>query len=34
MAEAMGVHMTWMKIVIFVYAAVLASISGFLYVHL
>ena len=34
MAEAMGIDTTWMKIVIFVYAAVLASISGFLYAHL
>jgi branched-chain amino acid transport system permease protein len=34
MAEAMGVHTAWMRVVIFVYAAVLASISGFLYAHL
>ena len=34
MAEAMGVNTAWMKVVIFVYAAVLASISGFLYAHL
>jgi ABC-type branched-subunit amino acid transport system ATPase component/ABC-type branched-subunit amino acid transport system permease subunit len=34
MAEAMGVHTAWMRVVIFIYAAVLASISGFLYAHL
>jgi branched-chain amino acid transport system permease protein len=34
MAEAMGVHTGWMRVVIFVYAAVLAAISGFLYAHL
>ncbi len=34
MAEAMGVDTVWMRIVIFVYAAVLAAISGFLYAHL
>jgi len=34
MAEAMGVDTAWMRVVIFVYAAVLASISGFLYAHL
>ena len=34
MAEAMGVHTAWMRVVIFLYAAVLASISGFLYAHL
>ena len=34
MAEAMGVNTAWMKVAIFVYAAVLASISGFLYAHL
>jgi ABC-type branched-subunit amino acid transport system ATPase component/ABC-type branched-subunit amino acid transport system permease subunit len=34
MAEAMGINTTWVKIVIFVYAAILASISGFLYAHL
>ncbi|WP_206955539.1 branched-chain amino acid ABC transporter ATP-binding protein/permease [Trinickia acidisoli] len=34
MAEAMGVHTAWMRVVIFVYAAVLAAISGFLYAHL
>jgi branched-chain amino acid transport system permease protein len=34
MAEAMGVNTAWMRVVIFVYAAVLASISGFLYAHL
>jgi branched-chain amino acid transport system permease protein len=33
MAEAMGVNTGWMKVVIFVFAAVLASISGFLYAH-
>ena len=34
MAEAMGVNAAWMRVVIFIYAAVLASISGFLYAHL
>ncbi|MGN6086065.1 branched-chain amino acid ABC transporter ATP-binding protein/permease [Trinickia sp.] len=34
MAEAMGVHTAWMRVIIFVYAAVLAAISGFLYAHL
>ncbi|MDF3883823.1 ATP-binding cassette domain-containing protein, partial [Cupriavidus basilensis] len=34
MAEAMGVNTAWMKVVIFVVAAVLACISGFLYAHL
>ena len=34
MAEAMGVSTGWMRVVIFVYAAVLAAISGFLYAHL
>jgi ABC-type branched-subunit amino acid transport system ATPase component/ABC-type branched-subunit amino acid transport system permease subunit len=34
MAEAMGVNTAWMRVVIFVYSAVLASISGFLYAHL
>ncbi|WP_179403368.1 ATP-binding cassette domain-containing protein [Burkholderia guangdongensis] len=34
MAEAMGVNTGWMRVVIFVYAAVLAAISGFLYAHL
>ena len=34
MAEAMGVNTAWMRVVIFVYAAVLAAISGFLYAHL
>ncbi|MDR1968593.1 MAG: branched-chain amino acid ABC transporter ATP-binding protein/permease [Burkholderiaceae bacterium] len=34
MAEAMGVNTGWMKVVIFVFAAVLASISGFLYAHM
>jgi branched-chain amino acid transport system permease protein len=34
MAEAMGVDTAWIKVVIFIYAAVLASISGFLYAHL
>jgi branched-chain amino acid transport system permease protein len=34
MAEAFGVNTRWLKVVIFVYAAVLASISGFLYAHL
>ncbi|WP_425129920.1 ABC transporter permease subunit [Caballeronia zhejiangensis] len=34
MAEAMGVNAAWMRVVIFIYAAVLAAISGFLYAHL
>lgn len=34
MAEAMGVNTAWMRVTIFVYAAVLASVSGFLYAHL
>ena len=34
MAEAMGVNTAWMRVVIFIYAAVLASVSGFLYAHL
>jgi ABC-type branched-subunit amino acid transport system ATPase component len=34
MAEAFGVNTRWLKVVIFTYAAVLASISGFLYAHL
>jgi branched-chain amino acid transport system permease protein len=34
MAEAMGINTAWMKVVIFTYAAILASISGFLYAHL
>jgi branched-chain amino acid transport system permease protein len=34
MAEAMGVDIAWMKVVIFILAALLASISGWLYAHL
>ncbi|MDQ7979007.1 branched-chain amino acid ABC transporter ATP-binding protein/permease [Paraburkholderia sp. SARCC-3016] len=34
MAEAMGVDTAWMRVVIFIYAAVLAAVSGFLYAHL
>jgi branched-chain amino acid transport system permease protein len=34
MAEAMGVDTAWLKIVIFVLAALLACISGWLYAHL
>jgi branched-chain amino acid transport system permease protein len=34
MAEAMGADTAWLKIVIFVLAAVLACISGWLYAHL
>ena len=34
MAEAMGVNTAWMRVVIFVCAAGLAAISGFLYAHL
>jgi branched-chain amino acid transport system permease protein len=34
MAEAMGVDTASMKVVVFVYAAVLAGISGWLYAHL
>lgn len=34
MAEAMGVNTAWMRVVVFVYAGVLAAISGWLYAHL
>ncbi len=34
MAEAMGVNTVWMKMVLFVLAAVLACLSGWLYAHL
>jgi branched-chain amino acid transport system permease protein len=34
MAEAMGVNTAWMKILIFVIAALLASVAGWLYAHL
>lgn len=34
MAEAMGVNTAWMRVIIFMYAAVLAAVSGFLYAHL
>ena len=34
MAESCGVDTAWYKIVVFVYAALLASISGWLYAHL
>ncbi|KAF3997289.1 branched-chain amino acid ABC transporter ATP-binding protein/permease [Glaciimonas immobilis] len=34
MAEAMGVNTAWVKIIIFVLAALLASVSGWLYAHL
>ncbi|WP_230414261.1 branched-chain amino acid ABC transporter ATP-binding protein/permease [Collimonas silvisoli] len=34
MAEAMGVNTTWIKVLIFVLAALLASVSGWLYAHL
>jgi branched-chain amino acid transport system permease protein len=34
MAEAMGVNTAWMKVACFVIAALLASISGWLYAHL
>ncbi|MTV35995.1 branched-chain amino acid ABC transporter ATP-binding protein/permease [Duganella radicis] len=34
MAEAMGVDTTWMKIAIFVLAALLACLSGWLYAHM
>jgi branched-chain amino acid transport system permease protein len=34
MAESFGVDTAWLKIVIFVYAALLASLSGWLYAHL
>nr|WP_151639207.1 branched-chain amino acid ABC transporter ATP-binding protein/permease [Noviherbaspirillum aerium] len=34
MAEAMGVNTAWMKVVIFVIAALLACVSGWLYAHL
>jgi branched-chain amino acid transport system permease protein len=34
MAEAMGVNTAWIKVLIFVLAALLASVSGWLYAHL
>ena len=34
MAEAMGVNTAWMKVVIFVIAALLACVSGWLYAHM
>jgi ABC-type branched-subunit amino acid transport system ATPase component/ABC-type branched-subunit amino acid transport system permease subunit len=34
MAEAFGINTGWLRVVIFVYAAVLAALSGFLYAHL
>jgi len=34
MAEAFGVDTAWLRVVIFIYAAVLAAVSGFLYAHL
>jgi branched-chain amino acid transport system permease protein len=34
MAEAMGINTAWMKVVIFVLAAALACVSGWLYAHL
>ncbi len=34
MAEAMGVNTAWMKVVMFIYAALLACFSGWLYAHL
>ncbi|MQR00563.1 branched-chain amino acid ABC transporter ATP-binding protein/permease [Glaciimonas soli] len=34
MAESMGVNTAWIKMVIFVLAALLASVSGWLYAHL
>lgn len=34
MAEAMGIHTGWMRVVVFVYAAILAAISGWLYAYL
>jgi branched-chain amino acid transport system permease protein len=34
MAEAMGDNTTWIKVLIFVLAALLASVSGWLYAHL
>jgi len=34
MAEAMGVNTVWLKMVVFVLAAVLACLSGWLYAHL
>ena len=34
MAEAMGVDTAWIKVLIFVLAALLASVSGWLYAHL
>ncbi|MEX1057132.1 MAG: branched-chain amino acid ABC transporter permease, partial [Natronospirillum sp.] len=34
MAEAMGVNTGWLKVVIFLYAAMLASLSGWLFAHM
>ena len=34
MAEAMGVNTAWIKVLVFVLAALLASVSGWLYAHL
>jgi branched-chain amino acid transport system permease protein len=34
MPEAMGVNTTWLKLIMFVYAALLACVSGWLYAHL
>ncbi len=34
MAEAMGAHTAWLKLVCFVFAAVLAALSGWLYAHM
>lgn len=34
MAESMGANTAWLKIIIFVYAAVLASVSGWLFAHM
>lgn len=34
MAEAMGVNTQWKKVVIFLYAAALASVSGWLFAHM
>jgi ABC-type branched-subunit amino acid transport system permease subunit len=34
MAEAMGVDTGWLRVLVFVHAAILAAVSGFLYAHL
>src|SRR5690625_7035561 len=34
MAESFGINMAWYKTVIFIYAALLACLSGWLYAHM